>query len=73
MLTNDWRYWHSLYEDESFPFKNAVDKAYDAARSAIQSQGYSTANDDRAEELVAAIVRYIIESESLEKTFGGAA
>jgi hypothetical protein len=61
-LTTDTRHWHEQYERSSSTVQEAIDAAFKAAWSELASRGYSTATDDRAEKLIAAIMEYFTES-----------
>lgn len=61
-LSTDAKFWHSEYQRADKLVRNTVDRAFTAARGAIASTGMDTANDDRAEELIAAIMKYLTES-----------
>lgn len=47
---------------ETFSHKTVIDKSYKAARAVLESAGFTCANDDRAEELIGAIMYYVTES-----------
>jgi len=54
---------HEAYEQMTSDDQRAIDKAFTAARTALIDNGLGhVANDDRAEELVAAIAYYVIRS-----------
>jgi hypothetical protein len=53
---------HERYQTAPKVFTDVVDNAYKAARKVIEDSGMDVANDDRAEALVSAIVRYIEDS-----------
>ena len=53
---------HHEYETAHPIIKMATDDAYRAVRARIEADGMTVANDDRAEILVVAIYRYIIDS-----------
>lgn len=40
-----------------------IDKAFDACYAVLKARGIPIANDDRAENLVAAIAKYVVESQ----------
>lgn len=61
MTTTD-RLWHDEYELADADTQQAVDHAYRAAVDSLRDNGIATSNDDRAEALVAAIMRYVNES-----------
>lgn len=55
--------WHDCYENSlSNVERSAVDSAYRAAVVVLKAEGIPIANDDRAECLVAAITRFVVES-----------
>jgi len=62
--TLDIRAAHNLYKNLPEKERDAVDDAYSAARLALVGCGFKVANDDRAEELVAAITQYLIDSKN---------
>jgi len=49
---------HDRYASADDATKEAIDAAYSAARNELESRGIVCANDDRAESLVAALMRY---------------
>ena len=53
---------HDQYEFSHPIIKMATDDAYQAVRARIEADGMIVANDDRAEQLVVAIYKYIIDS-----------
>lgn len=54
---------HNAYEQMTIDEQVAIDKAFTAARKALAENGIGQlANDDRAEELVAALAYYVIRS-----------
>jgi hypothetical protein len=59
--TLDAEFWHKEYENASSDLRKAVDRAYKEMRHA--STGSLPRMMDRAEELVAAITKYIVQSE----------
>ncbi|HLY47623.1 MAG TPA: hypothetical protein VKR21_00370 [Solirubrobacteraceae bacterium] len=71
LQTIDTRAWHARYRalDHLAPADEtarnafeAIDTAFDAAADALKAHGFKWANDDRAEELAAALTRYLFES-----------
>lgn len=51
---------HMLYEALDIDTRIAIDVAFQAARKALEANGVKElANDDRAEELIAAIAYYV--------------
>ena len=63
MLTRDDKQWHVIYEDVLTDIERAaVDDAYKAATFELRHAGLTLSGDDRAESLVAALTRYIVES-----------
>lgn len=57
---------HQRYEEMDIIRRSAVDIAFKAAQKALKENGIKElANDDRAEELVAAIAYYVRRSSSL--------
>ena len=56
-------YWHDYYENNLIgEEKEAIDEAYNAVTSKIEEHDLKTSNDDRAEELIAALTQYVVES-----------
>jgi hypothetical protein len=53
---------HEQYEAADSVVRQAVDDAYKAARVALESAGFDVDNSDPAEEFVAAIFKYVIDS-----------
>lgn len=51
---------HEAYENASKGMQDAVNRAYKAARAELMDRGLNCYGDDRAEELVAAIMHYVI-------------
>ena len=50
-------------DDSSAEFKKAIDNAVDALMHELRSYGWKLAGDDRAAELEAAIVKYVVTSQ----------
>lgn len=63
-LTPEDRKWHDAYDTAPRDLKDRVDEAYGAAVARMREEFLKTANDDRAEALIAAITRYVIECEN---------
>lgn len=61
-MTREKTQWHLEYESAKPIIKDAVDEAYTAARKVLEAKGFSVANDDTAENLVAAIMEYLVDS-----------
>jgi hypothetical protein len=64
-LTPSDRYWHRVYEALPHDINDAIDAGWQHAVRAIRETGdlkLLTAGDDRAETLVAAITRFVVES-----------
>ena len=55
-------YYHAIYEHLPEKMESAVDGAYNAVVKAFHDHGFETRYDDGAEELVAAITRYLVQS-----------
>ena len=58
-------YWHDRYEqlEQSDPdMHDAIDEAYGEVVRVVRENELKCAGDDRAEQLVAAIARYFVES-----------
>lgn len=53
---------HEAYEKSPEIIQDAVDDAYTAVRTLFVERGFSVPNTDPAEELVAAIYKYLIDS-----------
>lgn len=64
MTTTNVRYWHEYYAEMPACDRQLIDSAYAAAIKDLKYSGLTCANDDRAEALVAAITRYVVESRS---------
>lgn len=62
MFTDQDRYWHDMYEQSAERRKATIDEAFEAAQEIILMREGVAAKDDRAEQLVAAITRYVDES-----------
>ena len=62
MSTLNIRQLHSRYEDAPNHIQFAVDAAFQAAVTVLHNKGIKCANDDTAEELVAAIFNYVEKS-----------
>lgn len=65
MLTQADRHWHERYEAMSEEDQSIVGIAFDAAvheLRALLAPAHQPAMDDRAEALIAAITRYVVES-----------
>lgn len=56
--------WYLRYARASNDVQKTVDRAYDHVRKVLTNNGIAPANDDRAEILVSAIMRYLIESQA---------
>ena len=56
------KYWHEVYQNLKPAAKEIVDDAYMTVRKELTMSDMVAALDDRAEQLVAAITRYMIES-----------
>jgi hypothetical protein len=61
-LSKEARFFHDEYERANSPVRQAVDSAADAAIQAIRGRGFDVSMSDPAEELVAAIYKYVIDS-----------
>ena len=58
--------WHEYYENQLTGVeKDAVDFSYEQIINVFEFHGVKTSNDDRAEELVSAITKYLVESKTL--------
>lgn len=71
MLTQDDIRWHKRYEDmrerpvddRDTQVADAIDASWSAVRLTLNSADIRTSNSDPAEALVAAITRYVVESQ----------
>lgn len=61
-MTEQDKHWHKKYEEMSDKDKFKVDDLYTDIEASLCSEGYTVKGDDRAEQLVAALARYIITS-----------
>ncbi len=61
-LTPEARRLHDEYSESNLIIQCAVDEAYDAVRQVFVDEGFDVANSDAAEELVAHIYKYLIDS-----------
>jgi len=59
-LTVEAREYLDAREEAPARFKNAIDNAMDALMGSLRRTGWPLAGDDRAAELEAAVVRYVI-------------
>lgn len=61
----DLKKWRAHYEQKLTPAtRDAIDQAFEALRDVLKEHGVmQLANDDRAEECVAAITAYVVQSE----------
>lgn len=62
MLTSTERHWHDQYEALPANTKEAIDEAWLTMSRELRAAGIACANDDRAEVLIAALTRYVVES-----------
>ena len=53
---------HDRYETAEGQIREAIDEAFNAAQGVLKEYGYSVSNTDPAEELVAAIYKYFVDS-----------
>jgi len=63
MNKNDWKYWHTQYENADRKTQQLVDDASQAAANVFNAAGRTISWDDRAERLVAACMQYLVESD----------
>ena len=63
MNKNDWKYWHKQYENADRKTQDLVDDASEAVAKTFKEAGRDISWDDRAEELVAACMKYLVESD----------
>jgi hypothetical protein len=61
-LTHEGRKYHAIYESYDREMMRNVDDAVDAACALLEVRGVKLAYDDRAEEFVAMVVKFIEES-----------
>lgn len=64
MLTEQDRKFHTLYESMPADQQAAVNDAFRAAADSLRAAGIRAPMDDRAESVVAALARYVAESET---------
>jgi hypothetical protein len=64
MTVTDTRHWHGQYQEADAATQEAVDDAYNNVRNVLVGRGLPVNNSDAAEELVAAIYKYIVRSKS---------
>lgn len=57
---------HAAYANAPEHIRNAVDRAFDAARTSLRDSELNTANDDRAENLVAEIFIFVCASNAMD-------
>lgn len=60
-MTDRDKFWHHIYEGLPPESRDAVDEAFRAARESLKENFMLTEGDDRAEALVAALTRYVVE------------
>ncbi len=61
-LTPEARRLHNEYAEAERLIQSAVDDAYTAVRQLFEGRGFDVSNNDPAEELVARIYKYLIDS-----------
>ena len=62
-MTSESTYWHTQYEQvENEKEGKDINRCFKLMREYLTANGYACANDDRAEELVSAITKYIMQS-----------
>jgi hypothetical protein len=61
-LSEQARNLHNCYELTEGQVREATDEAFNAAQAVLSDYGYSVSNTDPAEELVAAIYKYFVDS-----------
>lgn len=62
-MSNDSKKWHNFYVNNlSSDEQEVVGEAYNALVTTFKSYSMQTSGDDRAEELIAAITKYLVES-----------
>lgn len=69
-LTAEARKYHDLYTEADLETQGAVDEAWTAAREALDNNGVPPLQDDHAEMLAAAIMKYVLacrEAQELEE------
>lgn len=52
--------YREAYMEASSDFVLAIDEAFEAAQRVLKEAGFRVANDDHAENLVTAIVKYVV-------------
>ena len=62
-LTNVEQHFHTIYEKVDDKDRDIIDRAYSAAVQVLREmRDFQPAGDDRAEALVSAIMRFVVES-----------
>lgn len=61
-LTAEAKRLHAEYEETEGNIREAIDEAFNEAQKVLAAYGYAVSNDDPAEELVAAIYKYFVDS-----------
>ena len=61
-LTKDDKHWHKVYESLDEETIETIHDAFDSVVFDLRIGGITGAMDDRAEILIAAIARYVVES-----------
>ncbi len=61
-LSEQARALHASYELTEGQVREAIDESFNAAQQVLRDYGYSVSNSDPAEELVAAIYKYFVDS-----------
>lgn len=59
-LTEQDRAWHETYEQMDPEARSIANRAIEAAQRVLRLNGLATAQDDRAEQLAAAVARYVV-------------
>ncbi|QEZ48954.1 hypothetical protein D2917_32350 (plasmid) [Cupriavidus oxalaticus] len=63
-MTQQDRDWHMVYERGATPLQKAdIVEAFANMCTELRAKGYTCANDERANSLLGAITRYIVESQ----------
>ena len=65
-ISLDVRELHESYENADDLIHLAIDEALEAVQTIFSDYGFDTANDDRAETLIAHIYQYLIDSAGAE-------
>lgn len=67
ILDRNLRHYRDIYDEADENFRSLMDLAFDAAQGVIKQAGWAAAEDDTAEDLVTAIVKYATISRQIAK------